>query len=57
MINKIGFLLLLIFCLSTGANTGALDIMLPEVYEDDIDISNCLGIPPVIVPLYIRVFR
>jgi DNA ligase-1 len=44
MLNKIGcfLFLLLIFCLSIGANTGALDIMLPEVYQDNIDISNWL---------------
>ncbi len=32
----------MIFCLITGASADALDIMLPEVYEDNIDISNWL---------------
>lgn len=39
---KIVCFLLLILCLHPGADAGALDILLPMVYEDNIDISGWL---------------
>lgn len=42
MLKKIGFFLLVILCLGSGVNAGVLDIMLSEVYEDNIDISGWL---------------
>jgi DNA ligase-1 len=42
MLKKIGCFLLLIFCLSPGSDVGSLDILLPRVYEDNIDISGWL---------------
>lgn len=42
MLKKIGSILLLIICLNSVALAGALGIMLPEVYEEDIDITDWL---------------
>jgi len=42
MLIKISYVLILVLCLIPGANAGALDILLPMVYEEDIDITNWL---------------
>lgn len=42
MPKKSVFFLLLIICLNFAAEVGALDLMLPVVYEEDIDINNWL---------------
>lgn len=39
-LRKIGFLLPLILCFSITAETDALDLMLPEVYGENVDYSN-----------------
>ncbi len=42
MLKKIYYVLLLVLCLGPGAVAVALDILLPMVYEEDIDITNWL---------------
>ncbi len=42
MLIKIYYIFLLLFCLSPGANSVALDVLLPMVYEEDIDVTNWL---------------
>ena len=42
MPKKIVLFLLLIICFNFAAEAGAIDLMLPEVYEEDIDITGWL---------------
>ncbi len=42
MLKKICCIMLLVICLSGGSIAFALDILLPGVYEDDIDVSGWL---------------